>query len=82
MSADEAVTWRLYRDKRGGLNPLLRNEAGHAMLAGLICTAAQIKDLSGRPMTMADFLPHARDPEPEEFASKDEIIRMFPRVKH
>jgi hypothetical protein len=65
VSEEERITWIAYRAKRGPLNPLLRQDAALARIAHLICVAAKIKAQDGSEMTVADFMPWAKDEEPE-----------------
>lgn len=55
MTSDEEEVWRLYRAKRGPLNPMLRQESGFALLATMISRT------NGGKADMADFMPWASD---------------------
>lgn len=68
----------MYRQKRGPLNPILRNDSMLATIASLICTAAGINGSDGRPMKTADFLPFLRDePAHVENPTVNDFMKAF-----
>lgn len=50
-----------YRNKRGPLNPMLRMEAGFALVASCVLNSAGMKKESGGGFAPADFMPWASD---------------------
>lgn len=69
MTYDEFKSWCAYRDKRGPLNPMLRQDGNFAVIATLINRAL------GGKANPADFMPWAKD-EPEE-ASLDDVMNIL-----
>lgn len=65
MTAEDFGRLALYRNKRGPLNPMLRMDAGFALLASSIFNAAGVKRRDGQPFQQSDFMQWARDEEPE-----------------
>lgn len=65
MTADDFGRLSLYRRKRGPLNPMLRMDAGFALLAASVFNAAGVKRRDGQPFNQSDFMQWARDEEPE-----------------
>lgn len=61
MTADDLHRLALYRQKRGPLNPILRNDAMLAQIAQLICVAGQIKGHNGKEMNALHFAPYLKD---------------------
>lgn len=47
------------------MNPLLRQDAGFARVAHLITAAAGMKAQDGSKLTVADFMPWAKEEEAE-----------------
>lgn len=83
MTADEADVWWRYGAKYG-LDPITpRNEIVLANIAHLLSVGHRIEsNLTHRPFEASYFLPWLKtDDELEGYASKDEIMAMFPR-KH
>lgn len=78
LSHAEFFAWAEYRKKRGPLNPLLRQESGFALLAGLLCAAHGIKGSGGQILTHKDFMPYAHD-EPE--ATVEDFMKMLGKAK-
>lgn len=67
----------MYRQKRGPLNPILRNDSMLAEIAELICTAAEIKR-DGRPLRKTDFLPFLLDePAHVENPTVNDFMKEF-----
>ena len=68
MTAEDMQRLALYRQKRGPLNPILRNDAMLAQIAELICIAGQIKGDGGKTLKSTDFAPYlkAEPSKPEE----------------
>jgi len=64
MTADDFGRLALYRRKRGPLNPMLRMDAGFALLAASVFNAAGVKRRDGQPFHQSDFMQWARDEEP------------------
>ena len=65
MTADDYARLILYRQKRGPLNPLLRMDAGFALLASCVFNAAGAKKQNGQHFEQADFMRWTREEEPE-----------------
>lgn len=55
MSLREYLSWSAYREARGPLNPMLRNEAALAIIA------LQLNRANGGNAELADFMPWAKD---------------------
>lgn len=69
MSFQEFRSWMAYRKNYGSLNPIMRQEAGFALLATLIQYARGIKDVS-----QSDFMFNKKD---EYMNDPNEFINMF-----
>ena len=59
MTYAELMAWVAYRNRRGPLNPMLRQDANFALFA------TQINRATGGRAETADFMPWARDEETE-----------------
>lgn len=67
MTADDLHRLALYRQKRGPLSAVLRNDAMLAQIAQLICVAGHIKNKHGGDMKPTDFAPFlSQEPENPE----------------
>ena len=75
MTADDFRRLSLYRQKRGPLNPTLRMDAGFALMASCVFNAAGIKRRDGQAFQQSDFMPWAREEEPE--ATPEAVFSMF-----
>lgn len=80
MTADEADMWWRYGVKYG-LDPITpRNEIVLANIAHLLSVGHHIEsNQTHKPFGADHFLPWLKPDEPEGYASKDEIMAMFPR---
>ncbi|WP_241603212.1 phage tail assembly protein T [Rosenbergiella nectarea] len=61
MSVTEYKTWLLYRQKYGGLNPVMRTEWGAALVSSVIANIN--RDKKTPPFSVTDFAPHLDNPE-------------------
>jgi hypothetical protein len=75
MTSSDFALMRLYRNKRGPLNPLLRMEAGHALIASCVYNANGTKKRDGSQFSPSDFMPWAKDEE--ECASPEQVMALF-----
>lgn len=82
MTADEADIWRYYGNKHG-LDPIApRTESVLANLAHLTSVGHHINSpKTNKPFGADAFLPWLKEPEPEGFATKEEIMALFPRKR-
>lgn len=76
MTANDFALLRLYRNKRGPLNPLLRMEAGHALIASSVYNAQGAKKRDGTHFSPSDFMPWVREDE-DECASPEQVMALF-----
>jgi hypothetical protein len=77
MTAEDFARLRLYRAKRGPLNPILRADAGFALLAACTFNAQGAKKKDGSQFAPSDFMPWAKDDESDEPASIESVFGMF-----
>ena len=63
MSYQEYYSWKMYRDLRGPMNPLLRLDRAAALIS--------VRTSGGK---MLDYMPWAKDPKPLREDSSDIII--------
>ncbi|MBT0725159.1 MULTISPECIES: phage tail assembly protein T [Rosenbergiella] len=56
MSVTEYQTWLLYRQKYGGLNPVMRTEWGAALVSSVIANI--YRDKKAPAFSLTDFAPH------------------------
>lgn len=75
MHQDEYMSWLAYRNKRGPLNPMMRNDNGFALIAMLIN-----RGLGGKA-EISDFLQYGKDEQEEVMTDPMEFIKMFSGVK-
>lgn len=69
MTLAEFSAWVAYRQRRGPLNPLLRQDGNFALIATLISRA------TGGRAEMADFMPWAKDEDQE--ATVGDVMNML-----
>lgn len=69
MTLPEFAAWVAYRNRRGPLNPLLRQDGNFALIASLISQAC------GGKAEMADFMPWAKDDDQE--ATVGEVMNLL-----
>ena len=83
LTADDWQRLILYRNKRGPLNPLLRADAGFALVAASIFNAQGAKRADGRHFDAADFLPWAKEEEaPATAQDAFMLLSSIARGKH
>jgi hypothetical protein len=75
MTGDDFSRLILYRNKRGPLNPMLRMESGFALVTSAVYNAAGAKKQDRTPFSPSDFMPWAKEPEPE--ASAEVVFQMI-----
>jgi len=61
------------------LNPMLRNDRALYTIAGLICSAAGIKNKAGKVLEAHDFDVFNRDPENQKPLTADDFMRVLGR---
>lgn len=71
MHQDEYMSWLAYRNKRGPLNQMMRNDNGFALIAMLIN-----RGLGGKA-EITDFLQYGKDSEDEVMTDPREFLNMF-----
>ena len=76
MTAAGFAQLRLYRNRRGPLNPMLRAEAGHALIASTVLNAQGARKRDGTVFNPADFSPWLTDPE-DECASPEQVMALL-----
>lgn len=59
MSVAEFELWLKYREKYGGLNPMMRTEWAAAVVASTIANVNRIKN--SPPFRVSDFAPHLQE---------------------
>ena len=59
MSVAEFELWLKYREKYGGLNPMMRTEWAAAVVASTIANVNRAKN--SPPFRISDFSPHLQD---------------------
>lgn len=75
MSVTEYQTWLLYRQKYGGLNPMMRTEWGSALISSVIANVN--RDSKSQPFTVADFSPHLAQTESKKGVTLEEAKRTW-----
>lgn len=68
MTYAEYAAWVAYRNKRGPLNPLLRQDGNFALIATLIAGAM------GHRREVSDFMPWAKD---DQEASVSDVMNLL-----
>lgn len=76
MTASDFARLRLYRQKRGPLNPILRTDAALALLCAVTANSNGAKRRDGQPFAQSDFMPWIKDDE-DECASPEQLLAMF-----
>ena len=70
MSVTEYQIWLLYRQKYGGLNPMMRTEWGAALISSVIANVN--RGSNSQLFTVSDFSPHfASNSEKEELTLEE-----------
>ncbi|WP_418352210.1 phage tail assembly protein T [Serratia fonticola] len=62
LSLPEFRLWMKYREKYGGLNPMMRTEWGAALVASTIANVNKAKGTP--PFRVSDFAPHINYQQP------------------
>lgn len=68
MTFNEFITWILYRNKYGGMNPVRKYD----MSGALICSV--MGKLQGKKVSVEDFLAFGKEPEQEIEVDEDAFI--------
>lgn len=71
MHQDEYMSWLAYRNKRGPLNQMMRNDNGFALIAMLIN-----RGLGGKA-EITDFLQYGKEVEDEVMTDPRDFLNMF-----
>jgi len=72
----EYQTWLLYRQKYGGLNPMMRIEWGSALISSVIANVNR-DSKSSQPFTVVDFAPHIAQAESKKELTLEEAKRLW-----
>ena len=75
MSVTEYQTWLLYRQKYGGLNPVMRTEWGAALVSSVIANIN--RDKKTPPFSVEDFAPHLNNEDKKSGITLDEAKKMW-----
>ena len=75
MSITEYQTWLLYRQKYGGLNPVMRTEWGAALVSSVIANINRDRKMPA--FSIGDFAPHLDKAVNEEGITLDEAKKLW-----
>lgn len=75
MSVTEYQTWLLYRQKYGGLNPVMRTEWGAALVSSVIANIN--RDKKTPPFSVTDFAPHLDKTESDEGITLEKAKKLW-----
>lgn len=71
MTYEEYLQWVAYRQLRGSLALHRRLEQSVAGISHLVVSGLGMKKLNGMKFSMADFLPHENQIEPDDEGSEE-----------
>jgi len=75
MSFTEYQTWLLYRQKYGGLNPMIRTEWGAALVSSVIANIN--RDKKTPAFSVEDFSPHSKTEDKRSVITLDEAQKLW-----
>lgn len=75
MTVPEYQIWLLYRQKYGGLNPMMRTEWGAALVSSVIANVN--RGSNSQPYSVTDFSPHLASSLEKEELTLEEAKRIW-----
>ncbi|MBT0718147.1 phage tail protein [Rosenbergiella epipactidis] len=75
MTVPEYQLWLLYRQKYGGLNPMMRTEWGAALVSSVIANVN--RGPNSQPFTVTDFSPHLASNSEKEELTLEEAKKLW-----